>query len=69
MTQQVILEWKIFSANVTQKALRVVDELMSHPDVIVEAVLAGQEFIAIRTIESHKFLFEDLIAVDFLLRL
>lgn len=52
-----------FPANITQKSFREVDVLVTHADVVIEAVLAGEKFIAVRTVQSNQFLLEDFIAI------
>lgn len=68
MAKEIILQRKILSADIAQKPFRIVNELVPHSNVIVETMLACEELIAIRTIQSDQLLFEDLLAVDFRLR-
>lgn len=64
MAQEIIFQWKVFSADITQKSFREVDKLVSNSYVIVEAVLARQKFIAIGTVEADQLLLEDFLAFN-----
>lgn len=64
VSKKVIFQREIFSTDVTQEPLGVINEFVPNSNVIVKTVFAREKFIAVRTVEADEFFFENFIAIN-----